>query len=171
MRSREMKKMRMMELLDRFGGEKIFVVQGGASLLLLVVTVIVCFINAHVPEESGVLSAAICIAVAVFAYLISTLSKEGAEGVFFAIIGSFISGLAATLIGSRLAFDPDIKSYFLASIALSLILSFSCILYAMPENISLKYRVKAKEILVWLCSTIMAVLVNFAIIYWLPKIF
>lgn len=159
----------MKNLMKRLGGEKIFIVQGVISLLLLLITIVVCFFSNYVPEEKGITSAAICTSIVLFFSIISALNKEGAEGIFYAVVGSFMAWLAITLLGSRLAFDPNISSYFLASIVLSIILSLSGILYVTPENLDLRERKINKKTLIWFSSTIFAIAVNFAILYWLPR--
>lgn len=156
----------MGSLLRRFSGERIIIVQSIASLLLLLVTTIVCLLRGSTPEENGVVSASICIAVVMFVAISSSLRKEGIEGLFFAIIGSFIAGLAASIVGARLAFDPEIGSYLLSSLTLSIFLSLGSVLYVMPEDA----KERERNILILIGSTLMTILVNFAIIYWLPRL-
>ncbi|MEM2560363.1 MAG: hypothetical protein QXD53_06215 [Candidatus Bathyarchaeia archaeon] len=157
-------------MMKRLGEEKVFIVQGAISLLFLLITIIVCFFSNYVPEEEGITSAVICTSIVLFFSIISVLGKEGVEGFFYALVGAFMAWLALTLIGSRLAFDPNISNYSLASIVLSIILSLSGVLCVMPENVNLKeVRINAKRLLIWFSSIIFAITVNFAIIYWLPK--
>lgn len=158
----------MKNLLKRFSGERIFVVEGAVSLLLFVITIVICSLSESLPEENGIISASICVAIIMFVSIASALRKEGAEGFFFALIGSFIAGLATTMIGARLAFDPSIKSYLLSSLTLSIFLSLSGTLFTIPENIR-EYKPKLKDALVWAASIMLATFVNFAVIYWLPK--
>ncbi|MEM2370281.1 MAG: hypothetical protein QXH51_05175 [Candidatus Bathyarchaeia archaeon] len=161
----------MMNIMRRLSEERVFVVQGVVSLFLLLITIIICSFSNLVPEEEGIISAASCTSVVLFFVIISVIGKEGIEGFFYALVGSFIAWLALTLLGSRLAFDPEISNYLLASIALSITLSLSGILYAMPEKLNSKGdKISLKKILVWLLSTVFTVIVNFAIIYWVPKI-
>lgn len=161
----------MVNLIRRLGEERVFVIQGVVSLLLLLITIIICSFSSLLPEEEGIISAASCTTVVLFFVIISVLGKEGIEGFFYALVGSFIAWLALTLLGSRLAFDPEIGNYLIASTALSITLSLSGILYAMPENLNSKGgKISLKNILIWLLSTIFAVIVNFTIIYWVPKI-
>ncbi|MEM2341363.1 MAG: hypothetical protein QXX94_04525 [Candidatus Bathyarchaeia archaeon] len=157
----------MNKWLSKLRNEKIVFTQFLASLLLILITITSCFLGKGVPEEEGIVSAAISISFVIFMAVMSFRKIEPAERILFAFLGSFMAGFAATLAGSRLAFDPSIRSYFLASLALSFGLSFSCILYAMPENPNIA-GAKLKSILVWVCTTVLAILVNFTIIYWLP---
>ncbi|MEM2454815.1 MAG: hypothetical protein QXL85_01505 [Candidatus Bathyarchaeia archaeon] len=160
----------MRDLMRGLGEEKIFVVQGVVSLLLLLITIIFCHFSSYPPEEEGVISAAICTSIVLFFSIISVLGKEGIEGCFYALVGSFMAWSALTLIGSRLAFDPNIGSYFLSSMILSIILSLSGIIYMMPENPTIKKGgINLKKTLIWFFSTIFTIAVNFAIIYWLPS--
>ncbi|MBS7605018.1 MAG: hypothetical protein QXR84_00290 [Candidatus Bathyarchaeia archaeon] len=157
--------------MEGLGEEKVFVVEGAVSLLLLLITIIVCLFSGYVPEEKGVISASICASIVLFFSMISVLGKEGVEGFFYALVGSFMAWLALTLIGSRLAFDPNIGSYFLSSLVLSIILSLSGILYMLPENLSIiKGDISLKKTLTWFSSIVFTTAVNFMIIYWLPKI-
>lgn len=159
----------MRRLLRGLGGERLFVVLGGSTLLLLIVTVIVCSLSRSLPEESGVASASISISIVMFISISSVLRREGAEGLLFALIGSFLSGLAAFMVGARFAFDPGLRSYLLSSLILSIFLSLSSILYVMPEN-PRERKPRLKSALIWAASTLLAVLANFAIIYWLPRL-
>ncbi|MEM1515145.1 MAG: hypothetical protein QXT26_03920 [Thermoproteota archaeon] len=161
----------MRGLIRKLGGEKIFVVQGIISLLLLLITIMVCYFSNAIPEEGGITSAALCTSIVLFFTIISALGKEGIEGFFYALVGSFMAWLALTLLGSRLAFDPNISSYFLASMILSIILSLSGNLYTIPENLNIKWReIEMRKSLIWFLSTIFAIAVNFAIIYWIPRL-
>jgi len=158
---------KMITLLSRLKNEKIILTQFFTSLLLLVVTVAFCSLVGGPPEEKGVMSASISISLIIFMTIISFHGKEGVERILLAILGSFMVGFAAALAGSRLAFDPNIRNYFLASLVLSLGLSLSCVLYAMPENPNLN-KVRLRGVIMWVYVTALAVLVNFIIIYWLP---
>lgn len=161
----------MINLIRRLSEERVFVIQGVIVLFLLIITVAVCFLISVPPEEEGIISAALCTSAVLFFVIISVLGKEGIEGIFYALIGSFIAWLALMLLGYRLTFDPNINNYLLASMVLAIILSLSGILYAMPEKLDLKAgRVSLKKISIWILSIIFAILVNFAIIYWVPKI-
>lgn len=155
--------------MKRLGGEKIFVTQGLISLLLLLITTIVCSFSYLIPEEEGIISAALCTSIVLFFVIISVLGREGIEGLLYALIGSFMAYITLTLLGSRLAFDPSISSYFIASITLSTILSLSGTLYVMPESIGSK-KIYVKKVIMWILSIIFATTVNFTIIYWVPKI-
>ncbi|MEM2027014.1 MAG: hypothetical protein QW341_05150 [Candidatus Bathyarchaeia archaeon] len=159
----------MEKWFERLRGERAFIVHGFTSLLLLLITIIVCSLSRKIPEENGIIAAAICTSIIVFINMVLTLAKEGAEGIFFAFVGSFIVGVAVVVAGSRLAFDPDISSYFLASMALSSIISVSSNLRLIPEKFELA-RIKLKDIGFCIFMTLLAVLVNFAIIYWVPKV-
>lgn len=163
-------KVDMRDLVKRLGRERIIAVHGAISLLLIFITVIVCHFCNFIPEEGGITSAAICASIILFFTMVSVLGKEGIEGLFYALVGSFMAWLVLTLLGSRLAFDPSINNYFLASAVLSIVLSISGILYAMPENLNLKGEKSImKRILIWLLSTTFSVIVNFIIIYWVPR--
>lgn len=161
----------MMRLMERLGEERAFVVQGIVSLLLLLITVVVCLFTGLAPEEEGIISAASCTSIVLFFTIIATLGKEGVEGLFYALVGSFAAWVTLTVAGSRLAFDPGINNYALASMILSIALSFSGLLYAAPEKLSSELVGKnIKRALIWFASTVFAILVNFAIIYLIPKI-
>jgi uncharacterized membrane protein len=157
----------MVTLLTRLKNEKIILAQFFTSLLLLIVTIAFCSLIKGPPEEKGVMSASVSISLIIFVTTILFHRKEGVERVLLAILGSFMAGFAAALAGSRLAFDPNIRNYFLASLVLSLGLSLSCILYVMPENPNLE-KIKLESAMIWICATALAALVNFIIIYWLP---
>jgi hypothetical protein len=152
---------------SKLRSEKIVLTQFFTSLLLLTVTIAFCSLTSGSPEEKGVISASISIALVIFSTIISFRGGEGIERILLAILGSFIAGFAAALAGSRLAFDPNIRNYLLASLVLSFSLSLSCVLYAMPENPNLN-KVKLRGAIIWICATALAALVNFLIIYWLP---
>lgn len=154
---------------EKLKGEKVFIVQGFTSLLLLVITILVCSLSRRLPEENGIISATICASIVIFVNIALTLAKEGAEGIFFALVGSFMAGVAIVVAGSRLAFDPNIKSYFLASLTLSGILSISSNLYLIPEKFKFA-GIKLKNLVFWILIILLAIMVNFAIIYWVPKI-
>ncbi|MBS7649247.1 MAG: hypothetical protein QXK89_08165 [Candidatus Bathyarchaeia archaeon] len=157
--------------LNKLKGEKIFVVQGAVSLFLLIITVLVCSLSKGLPEENGIISAAICISVTIFIAIASTSLKEGAEGIAFAFIGSLISGIVASMVGSRITFDPSFpfRSYLISSLILAIALSLSCNLYMMPEKPDI-HKDGLRGVLSWICVTAIAILINFIIIYWLPKI-
>ncbi|MEM1508160.1 MAG: hypothetical protein QXU02_03150 [Candidatus Bathyarchaeia archaeon] len=159
----------MEKWLEKLKGERAFVMQGVASLLLLLTTILVSSTSRGLPEENGIISAAICIAIIVFVNIALTLAKEGVEGIFFALVGSFMAGVAVVIAGSRLAFDPSINSYFLASLALSSILSISSNLYLIPERFDVA-RTKLRNLGFWVFVTLAAIAVNFVIMYWVPKI-
>ncbi|MEM1883551.1 MAG: hypothetical protein QXE14_03005 [Candidatus Bathyarchaeia archaeon] len=154
--------------MKRLGEEKIFMIQGLISLLLLLITIVVCSFSHLIPEEEGIISAALCISIVLFFVIMSVLSREGIEGLLYALIGSFIAYIALTLLGSRLAFDPSISSYLLASITLSAILSLSGTLYVMPKSLGSK-KIYMKRVAMWIFSIMFAIAVNFMIIYWVPK--
>lgn len=149
-------------------GERAFIMQGTTSLLLLLTTILVCSVSGRLPEENGIVSAAICTAIIVFINIALTLSREGVEGIFFAFVGSFMAGVAVVVAGSRLAFDPSINSYFLASLALSSVLSISGNLYLIPERFNFS-RIKWRGLGFWILLTLVAVIANFVIMYWVPK--
>lgn len=157
-------------LFGKLKSERAFVMQGISSILLLLVTVLFCSMSKGIPEENGVISASISISIIIFVNTVLALAREGSEGIFFAFVGSFMAGVTVAVVGSRLAFDPSIGSYFLASLVLASILSLSSSLYMMPEKFSAS-KIRLKEIVYWIFILVLAVLVNFTIIYWVPKIF
>lgn len=158
-------------MMKRLSEERVFVVHGVIALFLLLITVIICSLSSLPPEEKGIISAAFCTSAVLFFVILSVLGKEGVEGFFYALVGAFIAWLALVLLGYRLTFDPKISNYLLASIILATTLSLNGILYAMPEKLYLKAdKNNIKRILVWILSTIFAILMNFTIIYWVPKI-
>lgn len=166
---KEGKCMAMERLFEKLKGERIFLMQGFSSLLLLLVTVLFCSTSKGIPEENGIIAATISISIIIFVNAVLALAKEGIEGVFFAFIGSFMAGVAIAVAGARLAFDPSIGSYFLASLVLASILSLSSSLYVIPEKFGTS-RIRLKGLACLIFILLLAVLVNFTIIYWVPKI-
>lgn len=159
----------MEKWFEKLKSERVFVMQGGTSLLLLLTTILVCSISRGLPEENGIMSAAICTAIIMFINIALTLAKEGVEGILFAFVCSFMVGVAIVVAGSRLAFDPNISSYFLASLTLSSVLSISSNLYLIPERFDVA-RIKLRNLGFWIFTSLAAIVVNFVIMYWVPKI-